>query len=74
EKLTWKQWAVRFNEGLKAYEFLLNPDLFILGGGVSARFEKYEKYLNVNTKVIPAKLQNMAGIIGAAVAAKEKLV
>ena len=74
EKLTWKQWAVRFNEGLKAYEFLLNPDLFILGGGVSARFEKYEKYLNVNTKVIPAQLQNMAGIIGAAVAAKEKLI
>jgi polyphosphate glucokinase len=74
EKLTWKQWAVRFNEGLKAYEFLLSPDLFILGGGISSRFEKYSKYLTVETKVIPAKLENLAGIIGAAVAAQEKLI
>jgi len=73
EKLTWKQWAVRFNEGLKAYEFLLNPDIFILGGGVSARFDKFSQYLTVKTKVIPAKLENLAGIIGAAVAAQEKL-
>jgi polyphosphate glucokinase len=73
EKLTWKQWAVRFNEALKAYEFLFSPDIFILGGGVSARFEKFSRYLTVKTKVIPAKLENLAGIIGAAVAAQEKL-
>lgn len=73
EKLTWKQWAVRFNEVLKTYEFLLNPDIFILGGGVSSRFEKYQKYLTVDTEVVPAKLENLAGIIGAAMAAQEKL-
>jgi polyphosphate glucokinase len=74
EKLTWKQWATRFNEVLKVYEFLLNPDIFILGGGVSARFEKYSRYLTVSTKVVPAKLENLAGIVGAAMAAKESLL
>ena len=73
EKLTWKQWALRFNESLKAYEFLLNPDLFILGGGISARFDKYSKYFTIKTKVIPAELENRAGIIGAAITAQEKL-
>jgi polyphosphate glucokinase len=73
EKLTWKQWALRFDESLKAYEFLLNPDLFILGGGISALFDKYSKYFTIKTKVIPAKLENRAGIIGAAVTAQEKL-
>lgn len=73
EKLTWKQWALRFNEVLETYNFLLNPDIFILGGGVSARFEKYERYLTVETEVVPAKLENLAGIIGAAIAAKEEL-
>jgi polyphosphate glucokinase len=73
ENLTWKQWALRFDKSLHIYEFLLSPDLFILGGGISARFDKYERYFTVKTKVIPAKLQNLAGIVGAAVAAKEKL-
>jgi polyphosphate glucokinase len=73
EKLTWKQWALRFDESLKAYEFLLNPDLFILGGGISALFDKYSRYFTIKTKVIPAKLENRAGIIGAAVTAQEKL-
>ena len=73
ENLTYKQWAVRLNKSLTAYEFLLSPDLIILGGGISAQFEKYEKYFTIKTKVIPAKLENLAGIIGAAVTAKEKL-
>ncbi len=73
EKLTWKQWATRFNEVLLAYDFLLNPDVFILGGGVSSRFDKFERYFTVKTKVVPAKLENLAGIIGAAMAAREKL-
>ena len=73
EKLTWKQWATRFNEVLLAYDFLLNPDVFILGGGVSSRFDKFERYFTVETMVVPAKLENLAGIIGAAMAAREKL-
>ncbi|HNX45221.1 MAG: ROK family protein [Anaerolineaceae bacterium] len=73
EKLSWKAWGERFTEVLKKYEFLCSPDLIILGGGVSARFDAFSKYLKVDTKVVPAKLQNLAGIIGAAMAAKESL-
>ncbi len=73
EKLTWKQWAERFNEGLKMYEYLFSPDLFILGGGISSHFDEYSNYFTIKTKIIPAKLQNLAGIVGAAVAAQEKL-
>ena len=71
--LSWKRWSEKFTEILKMYEFLLNPDLFILGGGISSRFDQYAKYLNIDTRIIPAKLENMAGIIGAAMAAQENL-
>lgn len=74
DHLSWKKWAERFSEVLNCYEFLLNPDLFILGGGASARFDQFGSYLKVNTRVLPAKLENLAGIIGAAMAAQENLV
>lgn len=73
EHLSWKSWGKRFTEVLKTYEFLLNPDLFILGGGLSAKFDLFEEHLKNSTKTIPAKLENMAGIIGAAMAAHEGL-
>jgi polyphosphate glucokinase len=69
--LSWKEWGKRLTEVLRTYEFLFNPDLIILGGGISSRFDKYEEYLNVDTKIVPAKLENLAGIIGAAMAAAE---
>ena len=73
EKLSWKAWGERFNEVLQTYEFLFSPDLIILGGGISTRFDDFSKYLKVDTQVLPAKLQNLAGIIGAAMAAREAL-
>lgn len=72
EKLSWRKWGERFSEALQTYEFLLNPDLIILGGGLSYRFELFAKYLKTGTRVVPAKLQNLAGIIGAAMAAREQ--
>ena len=73
EKLSWKSWGKRFTEVLQTYEFLINPDLFILGGGLSSRFDLFAEYLKNSTKTIPAKLENMAGIVGAAMAAHESL-
>ena len=72
EKLTWKEWAFRFNNLLLTYEALLNPEIFVLGGGISADFEKYSKYFTTEAPVVAAKLQNLAGIVGAAMAAHEK--
>ena len=47
-------------------EFLLNPDLFVVGGGVSENHEKFMPLLKLKTPMIPAKLLNTAGIVGAA--------
>lgn len=70
EDLSWKKWAKRVNEFLEHMEALFSPDLFIIGGGVSKKHEKYLHRLKIETKVVPAQLRNHAGIIGAAMAAK----
>jgi polyphosphate glucokinase len=62
-------------EVLQVYDFLFNPDVIILGGGVSKKFTKYAKYLKkINAEVLPAQLRNQAGIIGAAMAAEEAII
>lgn len=67
--LSWKKWAKRLNKYLQRVEFLLSPDLLILGGGVSKKFEKFAPYLETQAPVVPAEMRNNAGIIGAALAA-----
>ena len=51
-------------------EMLFSPDLIIVGGGVSRKADKWVPLLDVQTPVIPAKLQNTAGIVGAAMASQ----
>ena len=72
--LSWKKWSNRLNEYLQYLEFLFSPDLFILGGGVSKKHDKYLQYLETNAEIVPASLRNDAGIIGAAMAASKELV
>ena len=50
-------------------DLIIAPDLIILGGGTSKDFDEYKEYITIETPVIPAGLQNHAGIIGAAAAA-----
>lgn len=66
EDLSWKKYARRLNDYLMALEKLFWPDLFIIGGGISKVHEKFLPLLTVSTKVVPAQLQNEAGMIGAA--------
>ncbi|MDY7039977.1 MAG: ROK family protein [Chloroflexota bacterium] len=70
EKLSWNAWAARVNEYLGLLESLFSPDLFILGGGISKKHEKYLSSLSTQAKIVPAQLLNDAGIVGAAWAAK----
>ncbi len=70
EDLSWEKWAKRFNEFLNHVEFLFSPDLFIIGGGASKKHDLFFQYLNLDAEILPAKLRNEAGIIGAAMAAK----
>lgn len=64
--LSWKTWGKRFNKYLLHLEMLFSPDLFILGGGASKKFDLYKNQLTVKATVVPATLRNLAGIIGAA--------
>ncbi|MFD8499038.1 polyphosphate--glucose phosphotransferase [Amycolatopsis sp. NPDC059657] len=71
EGLSYPQWAKRVERYLTVLENLISPDLFIVGGGVSKKAEKWVPLLDIRTKVIAASLQNNAGIVGAAAAAAE---
>jgi polyphosphate glucokinase len=66
-------WAKRVNHYLQHVEALFTPDLFVLGGGVSKRSEKWVPLLDVKTPIRIAQLLNNAGIVGAAIAAVERV-
>jgi polyphosphate glucokinase len=70
EGLSWEEWADRVNRYLQHLELLFTPDRFVIGGGVSKRFEKFAERLDVRAEVVPAELRNQAGIVGAALVAE----
>ena len=72
EDLSWKKYAKRLNKYLAEMEKLFWPDLFIVGGGISKKSEKYIPLLEIDTPVIPAQFLNEAGIVGAALAARKE--
>ena len=70
--LSWKAWATDLDEHLEAINKLFSPNLIILGGGVSKQPDRFIPRLTVKTRILPAKLRNDAGIVGAAMAAAER--
>lgn len=73
QDLSWKKWAKRLDKYLSALENLFSPDLMILGGGAVKKQDKFLPLLTLRTKIIPAQLGNDAGIVGAALAARQNL-
>lgn len=73
KKLNWAQWGERVGEVIARYVTILNPDLIIVGGGVSSKGGKFLPAIQekVKTPVVAALLQNQAGIVGAALLASE---
>ncbi len=69
QDMSWKKWAKHLSEYLSRLAFLLSPELFIIGGGVSKHHDKFMQHLKVRTRVVPAQFLNEAGIVGAALAA-----
>lgn len=65
-ELDWDEWAARVDDYLRLVERLFWPDLFVIGGGVAKKPERFIPALTCTTKVVPARLQNAAGIVGAA--------
>ena len=69
--LSYKAWAKRLQKYYRTLEKLLWPDLFVVGGGVSKNHDEFLPYISIDTPIVPAKLFNQAGIVGAAAFAAE---
>ncbi len=69
EELTWKKWGHRLDKYLGLLEQILWPELIIIGGGVSAKHDKFFPCLKTRARLMPAEFFNQAGIVGAALAA-----
>lgn len=71
EKLSLQKWSQRFDFFLNHVNRVFFPDLYIIGGGVSKKFEEFKDYFTVPVPIVVASTRNNAGIIGAAMAASE---
>jgi polyphosphate glucokinase len=66
---SYERWAKQVSRVLVAIENVIWPDLFIAGGGISRKADKWLPLLENRTPVVAASLENTAGIVGAAMAA-----
>ncbi len=71
EDLDWEAWGGRLTRYFRHLENLIWPDLIVVGGGVSKKFDRWAPYVDSRTTIVPATLLNEAGIIGAALLAHE---
>ncbi len=70
--LDWPAWTARVDVVLAELHRLFWPDVFILGGSVSDRFDEWGGLLHAPCRVLPASLGGQAGAVGAAAAAAER--
>lgn len=71
--LTWEDWATELGAYVQTLERLLSPELIIIGGGASAKNEKFFHHMKSRARIVPAAFHNQAGIVGAALwAARQK--
>ena len=66
EGLSWEKYAHRLQDYLQLVQRLFWPSLIIIGGGASKRADRFLPHIDVDAEVVPATLQNDAGIVGAA--------
>lgn len=67
---SYERWTKEVTRVLVAIENAIWPDLFIAGGGISRKADKWIPLLQNRTPVVAAALRNSAGIVGAAMAAE----
>ncbi len=64
---SWKKWSKQVDRYLSKLEYYLGVDVFVIGGGVSKKPEKFIPRLEkVASTVVAADMGNLAGIVGAA--------
>ncbi len=66
EDLSLKKWAKRFDKFLNHVATIHSPGFFVLGGGISKKYDQFQEYLTVDVPIEVAHFKNNAGIIGAA--------
>ncbi len=66
EGLSYADWAVRLTRYYSTLEKLFSPELIVVGGGVSKNADEFLPLVKIDTPIIPAKLRNTAGVVGAA--------
>ncbi len=71
EGLKLKVWAKRFNVFLDHLKLITSPDHIIIGGGLSKKYDKFKEFLDIDIPISVAQFGNNAGIIGAAMYAKQ---
>ncbi len=73
KELSWEKWIERVQCYLSHLESLLWPDLIVFGGGISKHSGRFLPEITTRAPLVPAQLQNNAGIAGAAFAAHQAL-
>jgi polyphosphate glucokinase len=71
EGLSYPEWAERLTVYYRTLEKLFSPDLIVVGGGVSKDSDEFLHLIDIETEIVPATLENRAGIVGAALWAAE---
>ena len=69
ETLSWKLWTRRLERYLVQLHAILWPELIVIGGGIVKHADKFLDRVDPGCEVRIAELGNLAGIVGAAVAA-----
>ena len=64
-----EKYAPRLQAFLELVQRVLWPQLFIIGGGISNVAHEFLPLIELRTPIVPARLRNHAGIIGAALCA-----
>lgn len=73
EGLSYEEWAKRLQRYYSHVEMLFSPDLIVVGGGVSKDSDQFMHFLDLRTPIVPALMRNRAGIVGAALAARDAI-
>ncbi len=68
--LSWDEYGKALGDYLRYVNGLFYPNLIILGGGISKKFDLFSAGFTDLPHVVPATLKNDAGILGAAFASK----
>lgn len=68
QDMSWETWAKHFSKYLNYVHSLVRPEMFIIGGGIAKKSDKFLSLIKCDCEVRVATLENSAGIIGAAIA------